>query len=122
MTIAASIRQRVNEPITLLPSQGQNIMIIGGIASNVSSIGAYLSIKPFLVNARIEPNIPFQLQTKTLLSSGQILRAWASDSPASIDWNSSSIDDWNSGYTEDWNSASIDNNVSVFLDLTIAEI
>ena len=120
MAIAQSIRQKINQPVTLL-IPNQDTMVIGGIASNLTPTDAYLTLKPFLVNARIERGFPFQLQTKTLLTAGQILQGWASDAPVNLVWDTQGINDWNSGLVDDWNSASI-GDVSVFLDLTIAEI
>ena len=120
MAIAQSIRQKINQPTTLL-SPTQDTMVIGAIASNLTSVDTYLTLKPFLVNAKIEQGFPFQLQAKTLLTAGQILQGWASDAPVNLVWDLQGIDNWNSGLIDDWNSASI-GDVSVFLDLTIAEI
>jgi hypothetical protein len=96
-------------------------MVVGGIASNLTSVDAYLTLKPFLVNAKVERGFPFQLQTKILLTTGQALQSWASDAPVNMLWDLQGIDNWNSGLINNWNSASIAD-VSILLDLTVAEI
>ncbi len=120
MAIAQSIRQRINQPTTLF-TPTQDTMVIGGIASNLTSVDAYLTVKPLMVNAKIDQGFPFQLQTKILLTTGQALQIWASDTPVNLVWDLHGIDNWNSGLINDWNSASV-GDVSVFLGLTVAEI
>lgn len=120
MAIAQSIKWKINQPATLL-SPTQDTMVIGGIASNLTPVDAYLTLKPFLINAKIEQGFPFQLQTKTLLTAGQILQGWASDAPVNLVWDLQGIDNWNSGLIDDWNSGEV-GTASVFLDLTVAEI
>lgn len=120
MAIAQSIRQQINQPVTLF-TPTQDTMVIGGIASNLTSVDAYLTIKPFLVNAKIEQGLPFQLQTKILLTTGQSLQSWASDTPVNMIWEFVSEDEWNSDNPDTWLSGSV-GSASILLDLTIAEI
>lgn len=96
-------------------------MVIGGIASNLTSTDAYFTIKPFLVNAKIEQGFPFQLQTKVLLSAGQSLQGWASNTLVSMAWEFVTEDEWNSDNPAFWLSEGV-GDALVLLDLTIAEI
>jgi hypothetical protein len=72
-----------------------------------------------MVNAKIDQGFPFQLQTKLLTSKLTEVKAFATDAPVNLLWDSS--DGWNSEVLEDWNG-SIPNFVPVLLNITIAEI
>lgn len=121
MALVENIRQKVNNNLSIPLSTNSDYMVIGGIASNILSTNAYLTLKPFLVNAKVEQGIPWQLQTKTFIPVNGKIRAWATDTPANLIWDLDDIDAWNSGGSNDWNS-SIPGEASVFLDLTVAPI
>ena len=118
MAIATNIDQRI-EGQKLLFTAATDTMIIGGIVSNLSVTDAYFSLKPFMVNAKIDQGFPFQLQTKLLTPKLKEVKAFAADAPINLLWDSS--DGWNSEVIEDWNGA-IPNFIPVLLNLTIAEI
>jgi hypothetical protein len=118
MAIATNLNQRI-EGQKLLFTAATDTMIIGGIVSNLSVTDAYFSLKPFMVNAKIDRGFPFQLQTKLLAPALTEVKAFATDTPVNLFWDSS--DGWNSEVLEDWNG-SIPNFIPVLLNITIAEI
>lgn len=121
MALVENIRQEVNNNLSILLTASGDYMVIGGIVSNLLSSDAYLTLKPFLVNAKIEQGIPLWIQSKTFISSSGKIRGWATDTPANLLWNLEDINDWNSGNSGDWNSPE-SGVTSVLLDLTVAPL
>lgn len=121
MALAENIRQKVNNDLTVLLDATSDHMLIGGYVSNLLETDAYLTIKPFIFNAKIERGIPLQLSSKVFVEQGEKLEAIASDVPISLIWNYWDGNDWNSEDVNDWNSHE-PGAASVFLSLTIAEI
>lgn len=121
MALAENIRQKINNNLSILLSANNDYMLIGGYASNLLATDGYLTIKPFLINAKIERGIPLQFVAKEFVSQGETISAIASDTPINLIWNYSDINDWNSGDTIDWNSP-VPGDTSILLSLTIAEI
>lgn len=119
MALVENIRQEVNNNLSILLSTNSDYMVIGGIASNLLSVDTYLTLKPFLINAKIEQGIPWQLQTKTFIPGGGKIRGWATDTPANLIWDLDDIDSWNSVGSNDWNSPE-SGITSILLDLTVA--
>lgn len=120
MALAESINIKVENSLTTLINRETDVMVIGGIASNLLSTDSYLTIRPFLVNAKIDQGFPFQLQSKVFIPGGVAMVAIVSETPINLIWNVSG-DGWNSGNIEDWNSSDLAF-ASVLLNLTIAEI
>lgn len=121
MALVENIRQEVNNNLSILLTATSDYMVIGGVISNLLPTDAYLTLKPFLVNVKIEQGIPWQLQTKTFIPSSGKIRAWATDTPVNLIWDFDDIDAWNSGSQEDWNTPE-SGDASVLLDLTVAPI
>lgn len=121
MALVENIRQEINNNLSILLTATSDYMVIGGIASNLLPTNAYLTLKPFLVNVKVEQGVPWQLQTKTFIPGDGKIRAWATDTPVNLIWDLDDVDAWNSGGSNDWNS-SIPGEASVFLDLTVAPI
>lgn len=121
MALVENIRQEVNNNLSILLSTNSDYMVIGGIASNLLSTDAYLTLKPFLVNAKVEQGIPLWIQSKTFISSGGKIRGWATDTPANLIWDLDDSDAWNSGNEGDWNIPE-SGVTSVLLDLTVAPL
>lgn len=121
MALAENIRQKINNNLTTLLSSDQDCMIIGGYANNLLTTDGYLTIRPFLFNAKIEQGVPFQFSSKVFIPQGEVLSAIASGIPISVAWNSDDIDDWNSGNDTDWNSAQ-PGEALILLTLTMAGI
>ena len=121
MALAESINVRVENTLTTLLNPTQDYMIIGGIASNLLVTDGYLTVRPFLVNVRVERGFPFQLQTKVFLQSGSKLDCLVSDVPINLLWNSEGLDNWNSGNTEIWDTPQPGYG-SIMLNLTVAAI
>ena len=121
MALGENIRQKVNNNLTVLLDATSDYMLIGGYVSNLLETDAYLTIKPFLINAKIERGIPLQLASKEFVEQGEKLGAIASDVPINLTWNSWDMNDWNSGELIDWNSPNPGAS-SVLLSLTMAEV
>lgn len=121
MALAENIRQKVNNNLTVLLTAISDYMLIGGYVSNLLETDAYLTIKPFLINTKIERGSPLQLTSKVLVEQGEKLGAIASDVPINLVWNSSDQNEWNSEDLTDWNSPE-PGIASVLLNLTIAGI
>lgn len=121
MALVENIRQKVDNNLSVLLELNSDYMVIGGIVSNLLSTDAYLTLKPFLINAKIEQGIPLWIQSKTFISNGGKIRAWATDIPSNLIWDLDDIDNWNSGNEEDWNLPE-SGVTSVLLDLTIAPV
>lgn len=121
MALVENIRQEINNNLSILLTTTSDYMVIGGIASNLLPSDAYLTIKPFLVNAKVEQGIPLWIQSKTFIPGGGKIRGWATDTPTNLIWSLDDIDSWNSGSSGDWNSSE-PGDASVFLDLTVAPI
>lgn len=120
MALVENIRKKIDN-LNILLNANSDHMVIGGIASNLLPTNAYLTLKPFLVNAKIEQGIPWQLQTKTFIPVGGKIKAWATDTPVNLIWDLDDVDAWNSGNQEDWNTPE-SGDASVLLDLTVAPI
>lgn len=118
MAIATNINQRI-EGQKLLFTAVTDTMIVGGMVNNLSSTSSYFSLKPFMVNAKIDQGFPFQIQTKLLAPELTEVRAFATDVPINLLWDSS--DGWGSESEGDWNS-STPNFIPVLLNIAIAEI
>lgn len=121
MALVENIRQEVNNNLSTLLSTNSDYMVIGGIASNLLPTNAYLTLKPFLINVKVEQGVPWQLETKTFIPVNGKIRGWATNTPANLIWDLDDIDSWNSGNTNDWNLTQSEE-TSVFLDLTVAPI
>lgn len=120
MAIAEAIKKKITENSSLIfTATGKDYMVIGGTVSNLLPTDVFLTLKPFLINARISPWEPFQLQTKLLLTQGEIITAWVSNAPININWLSGDSEDWNVEDINDWNSAQT-GSVSIFLNLIVA--
>lgn len=125
MAIAESINRKIQGQKLLFAAE-TDTMIIGGVVSNLSgtpihlfSTPAFLTIKPFVINAKIDQGFPYQIQTKILAKEGTEVRAFATENPVALLWDSD--DGWNSGLTEEWNGVD-PTFLPVLLNLTIAEI
>lgn len=121
MALAENIRKKVNNNLTVLLTAISDYMLIGGYASNLLETDAYLTIKPFLFNAKIERGIPLQLSSKTLVGQGESLTAIASDTPIDLTWGSGDVNDWLSEDINNWLSPA-PGEALVLLNLTIAGI
>ena len=121
MALAESINVKVENTLTPLLNPTQDYMVIGGVASNLLATDGYLTIRPFLVNARVERGNPWQLQTKVFLQSVSKLDSLVSDVPLNLLWNSEGIDNWNSGNIGTWNVPQPGYG-SILLNLTVAAI
>jgi len=121
MALAESINIRVENNLTTLLNPTQDYMLIGGVASNLLSTDGYLTIRPFLFNAKIEQGNPWQLQTKVFLNSGSKMDCLVSDVPINLIWDSDGINNWDSDNVEGWNSPSPGYG-STLLNLTVAAI
>lgn len=121
MALAENIRQKVNNNLSILLNANADYMLIGGYVSNLLTTDGYLTIKPFLINAKIEQGIPLQFMSKEFISQGEIVEAIASDVPINLVWNSNDQNEWNSEDLTDWNSPE-PGIASVLLNLTIAGI
>ena len=121
MALAESINIRVENNLTTLLNPTQDYMLIGGVASNLLPTDGYLTIRPFLFNAKVEQGNPWQLQTKVFLNSGSKMDCLVSDVPINLIWNSEGLDNWNSGNIETWDVPQPGYG-SILLNLTVAAI
>lgn len=120
MAIAESIKQKIENTLTPLLAPSQDYMIIGGIASNLLSTDAYLTIESVVYNEEIKRGSCFQFQIKDLLLQESTLVAIASDTPIT-NWESGDSDIWNSSSLDIWDSSQ-PGYASVLLKLTVAAI